>query len=89
VDYREEIVRQFNKDFREQLKRRDALNERLTAREMLNRISAEPDSIGIEALNRMVYNFEEATYSNHPITIDNYRDYMQSRNTLEVSEDAG
>jgi hypothetical protein len=89
VDYREEIAEQFKRDFKVQVEKHKSLNEKHTAREMLQVLSNETEPICLEALNLMVYNFEEATYSCHPITAENYRDYIRSRNTLEVRENAG
>jgi hypothetical protein len=86
VEYRQEIIQQFKKDFQTQVERREFLSDKITAREMLNRLSSRLDSQSVSALERMVYNFEEANYSQHMITSENYSEYMLSRNMLEVEE---
>jgi hypothetical protein len=83
VDYREEIIRQFNQDFKTQLEISKELNYTATARELLQaHTELEPQIV--EAIEQIVYCFEEATYSHHPITETDYRRYMKNRNDLEV-----
>jgi transglutaminase-like putative cysteine protease len=83
IDYREEIIKLFNEDFNEHVTRAKELNYTATARELLvSSNQLEPHIL--EALVHLILCFEEATYSHHPITEDDYHRYMENRTNIEV-----
>ena len=84
VDYREEIVKEFNQDFRTQIEKHGELIHTITAREMLDKISSQIEPRKADSIKTMVHTFEEATYSLHPITANNYNQYIQARQRMEA-----
>jgi transglutaminase-like putative cysteine protease len=67
VDYREEVVKLFNSKFKEARERFKAVRENHTARELMEYLEAETPAATHSALEEMVFLFEEANYSLHPV----------------------
>ena len=67
VDYREEVVRLFNSKFKEARERFKAVKENHTARELMEYLKGETPAATHSALEEMVFLFEEANYSLHPV----------------------
>jgi len=67
VDYREEVVRLFNSKFKEARERFKAVRENYTARELMEYLEGETPAATHTALEEMVFLFEEANYSLHPV----------------------
>jgi len=67
VDYREEVVKLFNSKFKEARERFKAVRENYTARELMEYLEGETPAATHSALEEMVFLFEEANYSLHPV----------------------
>jgi hypothetical protein len=67
VDYREEVVKLFNSKFKEARERFKAVRENHTARELMEYLERETPAATHSALEEMVFLFEEANYSLHPV----------------------
>jgi hypothetical protein len=67
VDYREEVVSLFNKKFREARERFKSLRDNHTARELMEYLKRETPEAAHQSLEDMVFLFEEASYSLHPV----------------------
>ncbi|MBN2074283.1 MAG: DUF4129 domain-containing protein [Dehalococcoidales bacterium] len=72
VDYREEMVRLFN-EMLETLEMTDiSIDSEMTPREIEEILKSRLEEIDEIALRRLISGFEEANYSTHPVTRDNY-----------------
>ena len=83
VDYRTEIVETFS-DFREWVREQHPdISERITARELLERLSARYPRAPLEAWDDIALAFEEAHYSDHPIGRAHYAKMVRGFLALE------
>jgi hypothetical protein len=86
VEYRDEIIDLFNSKFKEAEQRFKALRDNHTARELLEYLRKETPAEAHGAVSEMVYLFEEANYSLHPVRRRLYeRFYLAMRDYEEAS----
>ena len=79
VDYREEIVEQFNENFINNISPSENYVSNPTARELLHILRRKLSPVKCEALKNMVHGFEEADYSHHVITRENFEAFYVSK----------
>ncbi|HEY96448.1 MAG TPA: DUF4129 domain-containing protein, partial [Dehalococcoidia bacterium] len=78
VDYREEMVRLFN-EIIENLELIDIpIGSEMTPREIEQILQSRLEGIDETTIRRLISGFEEANYSTHPVTRDNYLNMYRS-----------
>lgn len=89
VDYRIEIIRLYNLQFKEAKEQYHDVRENYTARELLTYLKTlcPPETYG--SLERMTYVFEEADYSLHPISREDYVKFYLAWNEFKEEYSLG
>jgi hypothetical protein len=83
VEYREEIIDLFNTKFRDARERFDKIKDNYTARELLGYLKTQTPEETHSALGEMIFIFEEANYSLHPIARESYERFYIAKNKFE------
>jgi transglutaminase-like putative cysteine protease len=89
VDYREEVVKLFNSKFKEARERFKAVRENHTARELMEYLEKETPAATHSALEEMVFLFEEANYSLHPVQRGLYERFYRAMIGFEEAYEGG
>ncbi|MBN2336464.1 hypothetical protein JXL21_12980 [Candidatus Bathyarchaeota archaeon] len=83
VDYRDEIISLFNEKFSEAQKRFKAVKDNYTARELLGYLKTQTPEETHVPLGEMIFIFEEANYSLHPIARSSYEGFYLAKTAFE------
>jgi len=83
VDYREEVVELFNQKFREARERFKSVRDNHTARELMEYLKRKTPKAAYPALEDMVFLFEEASYSLHPVRRGVYVRFYEAKTRYE------
>lgn len=78
VDYREEIIELFNREFDISMAKLQESETHFTARELKDMIAKNLPSKVMQSLDKMISIFEEADYSIHDITREEYVEYYKA-----------
>ena len=83
VEYRDEIIDLFNAKFKEAGRRFKALRDNHTAREIMEHLKKETPAQAHGAIGEMVFLFEEANYSLHPVQRGLYERFYKAMTDFE------